>query len=392
MSRQLFQQCKGKTSQFRSRSFCVRRTVKSWVNPTYNTAWTENDIENARSFQPKHKPKTAADKFLYYTIRLAYHGFNTISFYNQQDPSGRAVKFRLIFLESVAGVPGMVGAAARHFKSLRNLERDYGWIHTLLEEAENERMHLLTVMTMFRAGYLAKVCVVTAQMVLAPLLTAVAFINPKYIHRFVGYVEETAVHTYSHIIEKMETPGSKLQKEWGHLMAPDIAKQYWRMADDATWLDVIKQIMADEANHRDVNHTFATLEDKKVNPFISKHHKAAMQVQEFTEKKERWMFGNDALRAESKSYLALPSLERNMRAFKEIKKEKLQSMFNEAARKTSETSTVADPLHLIQALKASGIPFNAESFLFQLLKRVDLNADGLIQHSEWETFLREVHS
>lgn len=35
-------------------------------------------------------------------------------------------------------------------------ERDNGWIHTLLEEAENERMHLLTFMV--RAGCVA-VCV-----------------------------------------------------------------------------------------------------------------------------------------------------------------------------------------------------------------------------------------
>jgi len=78
------------------------------------------------------------------------------------------------------------------------------------------------------------------------------------------------VHTCSHIIEKMETPGSRLQKEWGHLMAPDIAKTYWRMADDATWLDVIKQIMADEANHRDVNHTFASLKSNEVNPYVTR--------------------------------------------------------------------------------------------------------------------------
>jgi len=32
------------------------------------------------------------------------------------------------------------------------MERDYGWIHTLLEEAENERMHLLTFLTVFPPG------------------------------------------------------------------------------------------------------------------------------------------------------------------------------------------------------------------------------------------------
>jgi len=50
---------------------------------------------------------------------------------------------RIILLESIAGVPGMVGGTLRHLRSLRLLRRDGGWIHTLLEEAENERMHLL---------------------------------------------------------------------------------------------------------------------------------------------------------------------------------------------------------------------------------------------------------
>jgi len=35
-------------------------------------------------------------------------------------------------LETVAGVPGMIAAMARHFHSLRKLTRDHGWIHTLL--------------------------------------------------------------------------------------------------------------------------------------------------------------------------------------------------------------------------------------------------------------------
>ena len=49
---------------------------------------------------------------------------------------------RAIFLETVAVIPGMVGGMSRHLKSLRTLERDHGWIHHLLQEAENERMHL----------------------------------------------------------------------------------------------------------------------------------------------------------------------------------------------------------------------------------------------------------
>lgn len=59
---------------------------------------------------------------------------------------------RTIFLETVAGVPGMVAGMLRHMNSLRGMKRDHGWIHTLLEEAENERMHLLTFLQMRQPG------------------------------------------------------------------------------------------------------------------------------------------------------------------------------------------------------------------------------------------------
>ena len=57
----------------------------------------------------------------------------------------------------------MIGAMVRHMKSLRRMTRDHGWIHTLLEEAENERMHLLTALELRRPGPLFKVAVIGTQ-------------------------------------------------------------------------------------------------------------------------------------------------------------------------------------------------------------------------------------
>lgn len=59
---------------------------------------------------------------------------------------------RFLFLESIAGVPGMVAGMLRHLHSMRRLKRDNGWIETLLEESYNERMHLLTFMKMAEPG------------------------------------------------------------------------------------------------------------------------------------------------------------------------------------------------------------------------------------------------
>lgn len=50
---------------------------------------------------------------------------------------------RAIVLETVTAVPGMVGATVTHHRCLRRMLGDDGWIRTLMEQAENERMHLM---------------------------------------------------------------------------------------------------------------------------------------------------------------------------------------------------------------------------------------------------------
>jgi hypothetical protein len=58
--------------------------------------------------------------------------FDIYARYNPEKMNERDWLFRLIFLETIAGVPGMIGGMSRHLRSLRTLERDHGWIHHLL--------------------------------------------------------------------------------------------------------------------------------------------------------------------------------------------------------------------------------------------------------------------
>lgn len=53
-------------------------------------------------------------------------------------------------------------------------------------------------------------------------------ISPKTCHRFVGYLEEEAVLTYTREIADLDA--GKLP-EWENMMAPDIAIQYWHMPE-----------------------------------------------------------------------------------------------------------------------------------------------------------------
>lgn len=112
-------------------------------------------------------------------------------------------------------------------------------------------------------------CISLPLLSLAPLMTTVVFLtyllNPSSIHRLVGYIEEEAVVTYTHLLEDIDAgrlPG------FTNLKAPAVALDYWRMPKDASFRDLIENIRADEANHRVVNHTFASLHDGDKNPMI----------------------------------------------------------------------------------------------------------------------------
>ena len=84
--------------------------------------------------------ESVLDTLAYWTIKTIRFNFDIVSGWVFGVPTKEKALSRIIFLESVAGVPGSVASTLRHLASLRRLKRDYGWIHTLLEEAENERM------------------------------------------------------------------------------------------------------------------------------------------------------------------------------------------------------------------------------------------------------------
>jgi hypothetical protein len=172
---------------------------------------------------------------------------------------------RILFLETTAAVPGMCAATLRHLRSLRLMRRDSGWIHTLLEEAENERMHLMTFMTIRRPSLWFRALVLATQGVFYNVFFFSYMISPNTCHRFVALLEEEAVLTYTRCIQDMEA--GRLP-EWDNVDAPEIAKDYWRLAPDAKLLDVIYAVRSDESTHRFVNHSLANLDYKNdVNPF-----------------------------------------------------------------------------------------------------------------------------
>lgn len=158
---------------------------------------------------------------------------------------------RAVVLETVAAVPGMVGSTLQHLKSLRQLSDDQGWIRVLMEEAENERMHLLTFIEIARPNRFERWLIILAQGVFYNGFFLLYLVSPRTAHRVVGYFEEEAVVSYSEYLAEIEAGRHP------NVPAPQRAIAYWNLPQDAKLSDVIIAVRADEAGHRDVNHAFA---------------------------------------------------------------------------------------------------------------------------------------
>ena len=158
---------------------------------------------------------------------------------------------RAVVLETFAAVPGMVGATINHLHCLRNMCDDRGWIKTLMDEAENERMHLMTFIEISKPTLFERAVIIAVQWVFYLFFFCLYLISRKTAHRVVGYFEEEAVISYTHYLAEIDEGRS------ANVAAPEIAKRYWHLADDATLRDVILVVRADEGHHRDVNHSFA---------------------------------------------------------------------------------------------------------------------------------------
>jgi len=158
---------------------------------------------------------------------------------------------RAIVLETVAAVPGMVGATINHLKCLRRMCGDNGWIRTLMEEAENERMHLMTFIEVAKPNLFERFVIMAVQWVFYLAFFALYLISARTAHRIVGYFEEEAVISYTLYLKEIDEGRS------ANVPAPAIALQYWKLSADATLRDVVLVVRADEAHHRDVNHGFA---------------------------------------------------------------------------------------------------------------------------------------
>ena len=197
-----------------------------------------------------HKPRDLSDKIAFAFTKFLR--FLADTFFKKK------YGHRAVVLETVAAVPGMVAGMLLHLKSLRKMQDDKGWIKILLDEAANERMHLMTFIKIAKPTFIERLIIMFAQFIFILMYLFIYLISQKTAHRIVGYFEEEAVISYTEYLNEIEE--GKIE----NIKAPEIAINYWNLPLNSRLKDVVKVIRDDEAGHRDVNHSFADiLNDKK---------------------------------------------------------------------------------------------------------------------------------
>lgn len=194
-------------------------------------------------------PKTISDKIAY--------GFVKVLRFVADKFFAKRYGHRAVVLETVAAVPGMVGGLLQHLSALRRIKDDEGWIKTLLDEAENERMHLMTFIEIAEPNKLERAVIMIVQMLFYNAYFFLYLFAPRTAHRVVGYFEEEAVYSYTQYLNEVDSGRHE------DTPAPQIAIVYWGLPADARLRDVIIAVRADEAEHRDVNHNFVRILDER---------------------------------------------------------------------------------------------------------------------------------
>jgi ubiquinol oxidase len=126
---------------------------------------------------------------------------------------------RAVVLETVAAVPGMVGGLLQHLKALRHIRDDQGWIRELLEEADNERMHLMTFIKVAQPSRFERAVIMIGQAIFYNAYFWLYLFTPRIAHRIVGYLEEEAVVSYTQYRAPRSQPPDGGRTEGG-LTAP----------------------------------------------------------------------------------------------------------------------------------------------------------------------------
>ena len=159
---------------------------------------------------------------------------------------------RAVVLETVAGVPGMVAGMIVHMRSLRRMERGNGrMIQELLDEAVNERKHLMFFIEIAHPTWFERRLIYIAQFLFFIFYFLMYVISPSTAHLMIHYFEKEAVKSYTEYLAEIDAGNLP------NVPCPKIARDYYGLPRNAKLYDMILCVRDDERKHAVMNRKFS---------------------------------------------------------------------------------------------------------------------------------------
>ena len=139
-----------------------------------------------------------------------------------------------------------------HLRSLRRMERGNGtMIQEMLDEAMNERKHLMFFIEIAQPNWFERSLIVVAQFIFWHFYLVFYILAPKTAHKMIAYFEEEAVRSYTEYLDLIEDGTIE------NVPAPKLAIEYYGLGPYATLKDMVCCVRDDERKHSKVNHRIA---------------------------------------------------------------------------------------------------------------------------------------
>ena len=159
---------------------------------------------------------------------------------------------RAVVLETIAGVPGMVAGMWIHLKSLRQMKTGYGpMIRELLEEAENERMHLMFFIEIAKPNMFERLLILAAQGIFWNFYFIMYVFFPSTAHLMIHYFEKEAVVSYTDYLKEIDNGNIE------NVPCPKLARDYYGLDRKAKLRDMVICVRDDERKHATKNKQFS---------------------------------------------------------------------------------------------------------------------------------------
>lgn len=97
----------------------------------------------------------------------------------------------------------------------------------LVDEAQNERMHVLTFVDIAKPNRLERLLIILVQGIFYNGFFLLYLLSPRTAHRVVGYFEEEAVIRYTRYLAEIEA------RRHENVPAPQLGIDYWALPADA---------------------------------------------------------------------------------------------------------------------------------------------------------------